>query len=141
MEFQTPFERGNHMMENPLEPKPDKTAKAQFILNGFTQSAGIRIYAFECLADGRRLNYTVAVNLALIPTYGIRIQDLPLLCRELLLQRTEPDEESAMVFAEPQMRSHAEKIAILREETAQRKKAPRQPANATPGAAWRTNNP
>jgi hypothetical protein len=36
------------------------------------------------------------------------------------------------------MRSHAERRASEREEAEQRKKPPRHPANANPGAGWRT---
>jgi len=77
------------------------------------------------------------VDLALIPGYGIRIQD-PLLCRELLQQRVEPDEISAVTFTEQDIRSHAERRATEREEAEHRKKPPRRPANANPGAGWRT---
>jgi len=126
------------MTEDSAERKPDKSAKPQFIFTGFTQTAGIRIYAFEGMAEGRRA-YTVEVNLALIPGYGIRIQDLPLLCRDLLQQGAEPAEICAFVFTEQQMRSHAEKLAIAREEAEQKKKQPRHLANANPGAAWRTS--
>lgn len=100
----------------------------QFIINGFTQDAGIRTYAFESIGDGQRSDYTVAVDLALIQGYGIRIQDLPLLCRELLQQRVEPEAISALVFTEQQMRSHADRIAMARAEADARKK-PRQSAN------------
>jgi hypothetical protein len=118
--------------------KQDNGAKPQFILRGFRQTGGIRIYAFEGIGDGHRADYTVEVDLALIPGYGIRIQDLPLLCRELLQQRVEPDEISAVTFTEQDMRSHAERRATEREEAEHRKKPPRRPANANPGAGWRT---
>ncbi|HWS95008.1 MAG TPA: hypothetical protein VN620_00830 [Candidatus Methylomirabilis sp.] len=126
------------MMEGSTPRKQDNGAKTQFILRGFSQTGGIRIYDFEGIGDGRRADYTVEVDLALIPGYGIRIQDLPLLCRELLQQRVEPDEISALTFTEQDMRCHAERRATEREEAEQRKKPPRHPANANPGAAWRT---
>jgi hypothetical protein len=125
------------MMDVPIEPKQDKSVKPQFLITGFTQNAGIRIYAFEARVDARRAHYTVEVNLALIPGYGIRIQDLPLLCRELLQQRTEPDEISAVVFTEQQMRSHAEKLAIARENAEHKRKQPKPLANAESETAWR----
>jgi hypothetical protein len=56
------------------------------------------------------------VDLALIPGYGIRIQDLPLLCRELLQQRVESDEISALTFTEQDMRGLAERRATEREK-------------------------
>jgi hypothetical protein len=118
------------MMDSSTDGRRHEGAKTQFFLTGFTQAAGIRIYAFDGRIDAKRIDYTVKVDLALIPTYGIRIQDLPLLCRELLQQRAEPDEISAVVFTEQRMRSHAEKLAVAREEAEQRKKRPRHLASA-----------
>ncbi len=125
------------MMDGSTERKKEEGVKLQFLLTGFTQAAGIRIYAFEGRSDSRRIDYTVEVDLALIPEYGIRIQDLPLLCRELLQQRVQPDESSAFVFTEQRMRSHAEKLATAREEAEHRKKQPRHLASAqAAGIGW-----
>jgi hypothetical protein len=127
------------MMNSSAEPKPDKVVKPQqFILTGFTHTAGVRIYAFEAITDRVRTFYTVEVNLGLIAGFGIRIQDLPLLCREVLQQRMDDHESSALVFTEQQMRSHAEKLAIAREAAAQRKKPVRHLASPNRGAHWRT---
>jgi len=124
------------MMDSSTERKKEEAAKTQFLLTGFTQAAGIRIYAFEGRIDARRIDYTVEVDLALIPGYGIRIQDLPLLCRELLQQRAQPDEISSVVFTEQQMRSHAEKLAVGRDEAEHRKKQARHFASADVGTGW-----
>jgi hypothetical protein len=110
------------MIDNSPAPKEDG-GKAQFFLTGFSQAAGIRIYAFQGRVDASRIDYTVEVDLALIPGYGIRIQDLPLLCRELLQQQ--PDEISAVVFTEQRMRCHAEKLAVARHEAEHKKKQPK----------------
>lgn len=123
------------MIDSSTERKKEEGAKPQFLLTGFTQAAGIRIYAFERRVDARRIDYTVEVDLALIPGYGIHIQDLPLLCRELLQQRVEPDEISALTFTEQDMRSLAERRATEREKAEQRKKPARHPANANPGTS------
>ena len=125
------------MIEASTERNRNEKAKPQFLLTGFTQSAGIRIYAFESRVDARRMDYTVEVNLALIPGYGIRIQDLPLLCRELLQERAQLDEKCTVVFTEQRMRSHAEKLAVAREEAEQRKKQPRHLATAAAETGWR----
>ncbi len=129
------------MIDNVTAPNQDG-AKRQFFLTGFSQAAGIRTYAFQGRSasaeparagersDATRSDYTVEVDLALIPGFGIRIQDLPLLCRELLQQRTQPDEISALVLTEQRMRSHAEKLAIARQEAEHRKKQPKHLANA-----------
>ena len=125
------------MMDSSTERKKEEAAKTQFLLTGFTQAAGIRIYAFEGRIDARRIDYTVEVDLALIPGYGIRIQDLPLLCRELLQQRAQPDEISSVVFTEQQMRSYAEKLAVARDEAEHRKKQARPFASADVETGWR----
>lgn len=124
-------------MENLTEPKKDKVAKTLYTLTGFDQTAGIRLYAFEGIGDGRRIDYTVEVNLALIAEYGIRIQDLPLLCRELLERRVEPAEMSALTFTEQEMRSHAQRLATARQLAEQKKKPGRHPVSPNTGAAWR----
>ncbi len=128
------------MTEGLSAQKPDAGAKPHFILTGFSQTAAIRIYAFEGIGAGRqRSDYTVKVDLALIPGYGIRIQDLPMLCRDLLQQRVEPDVISALTLTEEDMRSHAERREIAREEASQKKKPPRHPANTNPGPSWRSS--
>ena len=126
------------MMEASTEQKRNGNAKLEFLLNGFTQSAGIRIYAFEGRGDDRRIEYTVEVNLALIPGYGIRIQELPLLCRDLLQHRAESDESSAFVFTEQNMRSYADELARARSDAEHRNKQPRHAASANSGD-WRTS--
>ena len=115
----------------------EKAAKTQYVLTGFSQTAGIRLYAFEGIGDGCRVDYTVEVDMSLIPNYGIRIQDLPLLCRELLQKRVASSEISALIFSEHEMRAHAEKLAAEREESARRKNSDR-PVTAHPGAGWRS---
>ena len=110
------------MMEGLTPRKQDNGAKTQFILRGFSQTRGIRIYTFEGIGDGRRADCTVEVELALIPGYGIRIQDLPLLCRELLQQRAEPDKISSVTLTEQDMRSFAERCATKREAAEHSKK-------------------
>lgn len=124
-------DRWRGMIEISTERKRDEEAKLQFHLSGFTQTAGIRRYAFEGRVEARRFDYTVEVDLALIPGFGIRIQDLPLLCRELLQEQALPDEIKAFIFTEQQMRSHAQKLKVAREDAEQRKKA-RRSANANP---------
>jgi hypothetical protein len=124
------------MTDSSTERKKEEGAKHQFLLTGFTRAGGIRIYAFEGRTDARRIDYTVEVDLALIPRYGIRIQDLPLLCRELLQHQAQPDEIGAVVFTEQRMRSHAEKLAVAREEAEQSKKRPRHLATAHAETGW-----
>jgi len=124
------------MIDNSTAPKQEGR-KAQFFLTGYTQAAGIRIYAFQGRVDSSRMDYTVEVDLALIPGYGIRIQELPLLCRELLQQHVQPDEISALVFTEQRMRNHAEKLAAARQEAEHKRKQPKHLGTADAETAWR----
>jgi len=125
------------MIDNLIAPK-QAGGKAQFFLTGFSQAAGVRTYAFQCRVDANKLDYTVAVDLALISGYGIRIQDLPLLCRELL-QQGEPGEKSAFVFTEQLMHTHADKLAAARLEADHRKHSRHLAAAAADADSSRTH--
>jgi hypothetical protein len=128
---------GNDISDSPALRGGEKAAKTQYILTGFSQAAAIRLYAFEGVGNGRRVDYTVEVDLSLIPNYGIRIQDLPLLCRDLLQKRVESSEIAALTFTEHEMRAHAERLAEEREESARKKNTGRHPVNANSGSGWR----
>jgi hypothetical protein len=109
----------------------------QFVLTGFTQDLGFRVFAFEGIGDDRtRTKFTVKADLGLSLRYGIRLQDLPLLCRSLL------DEGlgiQTLTFTEERMRACSEKLALAREAAAAKKKRPPpKPANGPVGAGWRT---
>jgi len=108
-----------------------------YIMLGFDQDTGVRQYAFQGVADGTKTDFTVGVELALIRSYGIRIQELPLLCRGLLEQQGEGEEKRTFTFAEKEMRAHADTCAAAREAAAQKKRLPRRLAPANVGAAWR----
>ncbi|MEP6961669.1 MAG: hypothetical protein ABI995_06315, partial [Acidobacteriota bacterium] len=96
----------------------------QFILTGFTQDIGFRVFAFEGIgADRSRTAFTVRTDLALIRRYGIRVQELPLLCRSLLEHRDEAEPGRAITFTEEGMRVHADTCAA--ESAARKRKAPR----------------
>ena len=127
-------------MINNVTAPAQEGAKRQFFLTGFSQAAGIRTYAFQSRVDATRTDYTVEVDLALIPGFGIRIQDLPLLCRELLQQQAQADERNAVVLTEQRMRSHAEKLAVAREEAEHRKKQPKNLAKADTETDWRPHS-
>ena len=109
----------------------------QFILTGFTQDMGFRVFAFEGLrADRTRAKYTVRADLGLVRKYGIRVQELPLLCRALLDKCGEWDEKRAFLFSEDDMELRAKDSAVARETAALRKPA-RRPPGANVGAGWR----
>jgi hypothetical protein len=110
----------------------------QFVLTGFSHDLGFRVFAFERLGDDRiRTKCTVKADLGLLKTYGIHIQELPLLCRGLLDRSTEPVETSSLVFGEEDMRAWARDRALARDGAAKRKKPPHKPTGENLGAAWR----
>jgi hypothetical protein len=92
-------------------------------LVGFTQDEGFRVFWFDRLGiDGVRIRCTVSADLALIRTYGIQIQELPLLCRDLLDRWEEGREIQPLIFAESDMRDYANERAAVRKEAARKKK-------------------
>jgi hypothetical protein len=123
-----PGERKNTVVEN---------SKIQFTLRGFSQVVGLRVFAFEGIAaDGKRQLFTVSTDLSLTRRYGIRLQDLPLLCRAVLERCHEGGETRAFAYTEEDMRLHADGAAA-RAEAAKQRKPPRRPASEHVGAAWR----
>jgi hypothetical protein len=79
--------------------------------------------------------FTVRADLALSRRYGIQLQELPLLCREVLERTSGDGEERVFAFDEEEMRVHAEHAAA--KAAARVRKAPRKPVSGNLGAAWR----
>ncbi|MEP7355194.1 MAG: hypothetical protein ABI824_18340 [Acidobacteriota bacterium] len=108
----------------------------QYVIGGFTQDKGFRVFNFEGVAEDRsRTSYQVRADLALLRKYGIQTQELSLLCRGLLEHRDETDQSRTFVYTEKEMSLHAESAA---RDVAARRKAPRRPPTANLGGAWRT---
>lgn len=104
---------------------------------GFTHDMGFRVFEFEGVGEDRvRTGYRVRADLALIHRYGIRVQDLPLLCRGILERRNEDDGRRNLTYTEADMRLTAE-LAASRVLDAQRKRAPRKPPSPHSGLGWR----
>lgn len=119
-----------------------KVTKMQFILTGFTQDLGCRVFAFERVAVDRvRTVFTVRADLAMIRRYGIQIQELPLLCRGLLERSDEGCGTQALTFTEDEMRTCAVERAAAKDEAAKRRKTPRRTPVEGLGAAWRAPQP
>lgn len=103
-----------------------KGTGVQYVLAGFTHSTGFRVFAFEGVADDWvRTTYSVRADLALARKYGIRVQELPLLCRAVLEQRSESDDQRAFTLTESDMTLHANLVSAAIES--HRRKAPRRP--------------
>jgi len=114
----------------------------QFILTGFTQEMGFRVFAFEGIGDDRlRTKFTVRADLALIRRYGIRIQELPLMCRGLLDRRTDGQDQRTLIFTEDEMSTWAKNSLAARDAAAAKRKPPRRPPSENIGAAWRAPQP
>ena len=111
--------------------------KTQFVLKGFSEVSGFRVFEFEGIsADWTRTSFTVRTDLALTRRYGIRLQELPLLCRAVLERRREGAEQRAYVYSDEDMRLYA-KCEAAQAEVARRKKRPRTHVTGNTGTAWR----
>jgi hypothetical protein len=99
----------------------------QFVLVGFSSDLGFRVFSFEGIAEDRtRTRFAVRTDLALIRNYGIRVQELPILCRGLLERRDETQPGRTLTFTAEEMRLHEVNCAAQK-DAAQRKKASRRP--------------
>jgi hypothetical protein len=114
-----------------------ESPKLHFILRGFSQVMGSRVFAFEGVAaDWTRTPFTVRTDLALTRRYGIRLQELPLLCRAVLERCHEGEENREFAYTEEDMRLYAD-CAAARAAAAKQRKPPRRPAPEHVGTAWR----
>jgi len=115
----------------------------QFTLTGFTQDGGSRVFAYEGTGDDRvRVKFTVRADLALSRRYGIRLQELPLMCLEILERSSETDEASgaepnssprSLTFTEDAMIRYADDCLAARDaaalmRTSLRRQAPKAAA-------------
>jgi hypothetical protein len=106
---------------------------------GFSEETGSRILKFDSLSDEGKTSYTVKADLNLIRTYGIRVQELPLLCQELLERANKTEQKRSVVFTEDEMRQHASSLAAARAAAKQRCKTMRKPFQPKPGNTWSEN--
>ena len=82
----------------------------QYVLTEFTHDIGFRVFAFEGVGKDRvRMKFTVRADLALIARYGIRVQELPLLCLGILERRGEHEEQRNFTYTEADMRLNADR--------------------------------
>jgi len=110
-----------------------ESAKIHISLTGFSQVMEFRVFTFEVIADQATKPFTVRVDLALARRYGIRLQELPLLCRTVLDGRDSSGEERALTYTEEDMSSYC---AAAREQAIKNKKPPRRPNPGHTGDAW-----
>lgn len=97
----------------------------QYVLAGFTQDTGFRVFSFERVADDwARTPYSVKADLALARKYRIPMQELPLLCRGVLERHSEDDDARAFTLTEEDMTVQADLVRAAIE--ANKRKAPRR---------------
>ncbi len=114
----------------------------QFVLTGFTQEVGFRVFAFARVEAGAiRIPFTVRADMALVRRYAIPMQELPLLCRGILERLDATDENRTVTFTEEEMSAHSRDLAAIRLAAAAKRRPPRKPATENLGAAWRGPQP
>lgn len=95
--------------------------RSNFVLTGFTHEVEFRVFAFDCVEDGRtRTQCTVRADLTLARKCGVHIQDLPLLCRRFL-DKAEQGSAAALILPEEEM------IACAAKETSRNQARARKP--------------
>ena len=119
-----------------------KTPKMQFMLTGFKQDIGFRVFSFEASPAGLpKVLFSVRADLALARRYGIQMQALPLLCWELL-ERNESSPERSFVYSEEEMCRYARVCKEERAAIALKKQSARKTLTTSqPGVGWRTVAP
>lgn len=114
----------------------------QFILTGFTQQLGFRVFGFEGRREDKTKSaYTVKADLGLIRRYGIRVQELPLLCRALLDRTTEDEKQRAWTYSEAEMSLHEKECSAARLAASSKKRLARKPLVTNAGSGWRVAQP
>jgi hypothetical protein len=119
-----------------------KDLNMQYVLNGFRQESGFRVFAFQGVgADQTPMVFTVRTDLALIRAYGILVQELPLLCRALLERSDDGSAERApassrtLTYSEDEMRLYAGNRDADRDAARRKKSLRRIPPRVRPSGA------
>jgi hypothetical protein len=123
----------------------------QFTLTGFTQDSGCRVFAYDGVGEDRvRIRFTVRADLALSRKYGIRLQELPLMCLEILERTSAMDEAGgpepvvtlrALSFTEEAMIRYADEVVAARDAAALKRSSNRRQQPAKEAAAPGEFNP
>jgi hypothetical protein len=92
---------------------------------------------FFLQATGGSRRFAVKTDLALTRRYDILLQELPLLCWEILARRHEDEQARTFTYTEAEMVPHASGCAA--EQEARQRKNPIHKSHGKPvGVAWRT---
>ena len=108
-------------------------------MTGFSKIEESRVFPSHGSGKARtRHPFWVRPNLALTRRYGIPVQDLPLLCRNVLEQRDDSITDRIFTFTEAEMSRQRQVVKANQEKAAQKRSAVRRrPANTELGASWR----
>jgi len=111
----------------------------EFVLKGFRQEKNTRHYSFQGVgSDRKRTDFLVCVDLILARKYAIPMQELPLLCRQLLVDLPQGVSQS-LSYTEKDMLGYANRRAVAAQDAAaKRQKAHRRHPSPRIGQAWRT---
>ena len=107
----------------------------EFVLAGFRQDNNIRRYLFQGVGvDRTRTEFTVGADLVLVRKYRIPLQELPLLCRNVL-QGYGSGQTRALMFSETDMIGYATRRTAEMDAAEQKRRAHRSPPPSIRG--WR----
>ena len=96
--------------------------KMQYVLTGFKQDLGFRVFGFTRIGPDRtQTAFVVRAELALALRYRIPLQELPLLCREVLEGQEDGGSARAFTFSEDLMQQHASACDARREASRQKR--------------------
>ena len=106
----------------------------QYLLTEFTHDTRYRVFAFDGVGKDRiRMKFTVRADLSLISRYGIRVQELPLLCLGILERRGEDEEQRNFTYTEADMRLNVDLCLANAAAAAQQKKLRRSSPSQNSG--------
>lgn len=110
--------------------------RVQFLLTGFTQDKDDRVFSFDGVnLDRTKTPVQVRIDTRMARHYGIRPQELPLLCRSLLDSFPEGQQHTVVTFGEEEMSRHRAEIA-LRTAAAKVRRPPRRPSPTAVRSPW-----
>ncbi len=117
-----------------------KVPNHRFILKGFSQVTGGRSFQFEDIDENNvKTAVSVFADFTLIRAYGIGIQELPLLCLELLTRRADIKKSCNLVLTELEMDQIQSDRKTAKEASAQKRKHFKPVVSENTGIGWRAN--
>jgi hypothetical protein len=94
----------------------------EYLLENYRQTSGVRVFVFDGISPDRtHARFTVSVDTALLAAHSIALQELPLLCRQLLEERATSGGSHTLTFAAADMEHLAAARAEARHAIRQRK--------------------